>query len=114
MASTPPMPEQIAVGPFAYTINTDRTAHLEVCATEHSDLLGHCNRRTQTISVDTSQVADQLCDTLVHESLHAITDLVGLASEWDSDKEEAIVTRLSPAILGWLRANPKLVAYLTT
>lgn len=55
--------------------------------------------------------ADRERQTFVHENLHLMLEIGGLADAYDSD--EKLVTRLAPILLSWLRENPKAIEYLT-
>lgn len=114
MKTTPVVspPSSVAVGPFRYRVSLDSQEMLRMCRSQRTDLLGNCDQRSLTILVEPDQAAGQMADTMMHEVLHAVVDMVGLGSEWGSEKEEAVVTRLSPALLDVLRRNPELVAYL--
>ena len=114
MPATPTPPATIQVGPFTYTVHVDKARMNQACRDDHTDLLGRCEHRTLDIDIDPDQAPGQMADTLLHELLHALTDVTGLANEWDEDREEAVVRRLSPVLLDTLRRNPALVAYLTT
>jgi hypothetical protein len=48
--------------------------------------------------------------TFVHENLHLMLEVAGLADAYDSD--EKLVTRLAPVLLSWIRENPAAMAYL--
>lgn len=107
------MPTSVRVGPFTYRVTSDRAEMNQRCRDETADLLGHCDRRAGVISIEPNQSPDQKRDSLLHESLHGITDLIGLAADMSDAEEEQLVRRLSPAILAFLRDNPKVVAFLT-
>lgn len=66
---------------------------------------GSCNRTTQTIYIN-HQAPDQLRETLLHELIHAIGGIHGLAMA------EADVAPLSAGLYQALRANPELAAFL--
>lgn len=106
------LPAKVKVGPFTYKVTSDRHDMNQRCRDESTDLLGHCDRRMGVISVEPQQSLEQKRDTLLHEVLHAITDMTGIEAEMSNELEEQIVRRLSPVLLEVLRKNPKLVAFL--
>lgn len=55
-------------------------------------------------------VPSQERDTLLHELLHAIWAHTGLS--YEDDEQERVVGALAPWLLGALRDNPRLVAFL--
>jgi hypothetical protein len=95
-------PARLQVGPFRYEVVVDD-------ARIPPDLFGQCDKGQHVIALHPHQSPDRLRATLVHEVLHALCDLTGV----DDDKgEESIATALAPALLGVLRANPRLVEWL--
>jgi len=74
------------------------------------DTIGHMDSGHQVISLYGPDVLSTACavDTLLHEVLHAIIAVHAIVLEDD----EELVSRLSPALLDTLRANPDLVAAL--
>jgi Zn-dependent peptidase ImmA (M78 family) len=67
--------------------------------------------RQGTIAVNRDMGADQERETFFHEVLHACIDQTNLRST-DSEKEEKVVSALSPVLFGFIRDNPRAVAYL--
>ena len=106
-------PDQVQVGPHRYTIQFDDTALNIESVREGEDLVGHCDRRALRILVRTGMAHDQEADTLLHETLHALCEVIGFDSELGEMEEETFVRRLTPILLDTLRRNPALVAYLT-
>lgn len=110
---TPPrLPSHIHVGPLSYEVTQDRTAWLEAAVREGSEVYGTTDHAKCLIVVDPKQVLGQRRDTLLHETLHCLTEITGLASELGPDNDERLVRRLTPMLLDVLRNNPRLVAYL--
>jgi hypothetical protein len=109
---SPKPPRAIRVGPLVYTVSEDRTQLLEAVRAEQSGLLGITDHSAATITLDKRQAPCMKRDTLLHEVLHCLTQTTGIADEL-GDNEEGVVRRLAPALLGVLRDNAKLVAYLT-
>lgn len=93
-----PIPESITVGPHTYKVR--RVRKLQD--------LGKCCYDTQTVKLRPRMPRDKTREVLLHEVLHACgyPSLCG--------KDEEFVDTIAPALLQVLRANPKLVAHLTT
>lgn len=106
------LPKHIQVGPHRYRVVRDSATMDRLSREQRCDLLGHCDRRHLTIYIDPDQAEDMAADTLLHETLHAATAAAGLADEWDTEREEAAVNRLTPVLLDVLRSNPKLLRAL--
>lgn len=83
---------------------------------DEGQLLGQQEQRTETIYVSLDQTVRNQQETFVHESLHAVFDVTGLAYEMKDqpEMEEELVRRLSPMLLAWLRENKGMVAWLTS
>lgn len=111
---TSPLPPSVAVGPYRYDITDDLVELSRASVKERNPLDGYCSPRRQQILVDTHDSHPGSSRyTLLHEVVHAMTDLTGHSKEWSDDDEEAFVTRFTPVLLDVLRRNPDLVAYLT-
>lgn len=105
-------PASIKVGPFDYTVLTDKTTcEQAVC------VYGQTMASRGTILLNPEQAPSQMRDTLLHEILHAAVDAaslsVGESAPINDATEEQIVRALSPWILQAIRDNPRLVAFLT-
>jgi hypothetical protein len=109
--TTANLPATIEVGPFTYTVTTDRTDVLEECHERDARLLGHTDNNTLAIWIAPDYPAGAKRDTILHETLHAILHVTHLDADIEDD--EAFVRRLTPPLLDLLRSNPELVAYLT-
>lgn len=106
------LPTSVDVGPFTYTIHADEARMNKANRDDGSDAWGCCNHAKLEIIIDPNQAPAMIQDTLLHETLHALTAMVGLTDELSARREEAIVRRLTPALLHMLRTNPALVGYL--
>ena len=62
------------------------------------------------ITLDSANGSERMKHTLVHESLHAMLSSAHVLM--DPDDEEAMVGRLTPVLLGFLRSNVGAVLYL--
>lgn len=106
------LPAQIQVGAARYVVVAEQRLIDELSVEDRVDLNGQCDRRRLRIALRPGMAPDREAITVVHEVLHAITEMVGLTDRFDADQEEDIVSRLAPALLDVLRRNPQLVAYL--
>lgn len=100
----------LKVGPHEFEVTADVDRHNAACREAQSDLLGRTNFKTLVITLEPTQAPSQMADTLLHETLHCVTDQTGLSAEWGTAKDEAIVARITPLLLAVLRDNPQLVA----
>lgn len=71
--------------------------------------VGHCSPERLVVALDAGQRPSQLADTLLHELCHALLRTVDL----ESAEEERVCLALGPGLLGLVRDNPSLVAWLT-
>ena len=102
-------PKRIKVGPFTFDTVEDDAA-LNVLGGS-----GAMNYDLQVIVYGTGSASEQLKDTVLHETLHAIirqTRLYESNDEWVK-LEEGLVQAMTPILLGVLRENPRLVTFLT-
>jgi hypothetical protein len=108
------LPEQIIVGPWVYTVVTDREklkkAHADLKCSEDESLLGYHDPKVLEIGLDISVPPSVQRSNLLHETLHAICEVTGWTGKAD---EETTVTRLSPMLMQVLAQNPGLVGFLT-
>lgn len=99
-------PRSVRIGPHRWRIK--RSA-----IDADPDLYGRTVERRLTILLAPGSAPSQLRDTLVHELLHAIWSQCALGDLTDDDGQERVVGSLAPWLLGALRDNPELVAFLT-
>lgn len=97
-------PSSIKVGPFQYVVQLDSAVPTDALAVTDTDTL--------IITLDPRMPDTRMTTTLLHEVLHCITELTGLAEEWSEAKEEAFVGRIAPALQTVLQDNPELLKYL--
>lgn len=100
-------PRTVKVGPLTYRIKPwkKRPANNARC-------WGLCDRETTTILIHEGLSLPREREVVLHEVTHAAFDTSGLSTK-DDLPEELVVNDLTFAILGVLRDNPALVAYLT-
>jgi len=71
-----------------------------------ADEMGECEPDAQTICIREAQSLQSEQDTLLHECLHALENLLSLKLRHDD------VVRITTGIHALLRDNPHLIAYL--
>ena len=69
---------------------------------------GVCRPKKLTIFIDEDAAQTQQEETFFHEVLHAIYSQVGLAKQWDPEKEEKEVQVLGHAFYQFLKENDML------
>lgn len=106
------LPATLDLAGFRYEVSTDGDELARTGQRERANLLGHCDRQKQRILLDASGHPQIVAETLVHELLHALTQIAGLADEWSEDHEEEVVNRLAPLVALTIARNPDLVAVL--
>lgn len=105
------IPATITVGPHTYKVLTgdhvNKILDAEGCE-------GQVRTHTLKMRVRVDRPHTQIADTIVHEILHAAWAQTGLRASKNIDSyEEVVIESLAPLLLGALRSNPDLVAYLT-
>ena len=100
-------PRRIKVGAFDYTVEHNPQALEDVGG---DAALWNAQLR---IAVNKDQAPGYLRDSLLHELLHACYQQSGLYDPEKKEYEERVVSHMTPRILDVLRANPRLVAWLT-
>lgn len=104
------MPSYLQIGPYRYRVVMSEEAINFLSAKESARLYGHCDPERLTITVRSKIPRDVARETLLHESLHALLDLVGVAAELEDDQEESLVRRLAPALVRFALDNPEVWA----
>lgn len=102
-------PTKVTVLGQTFSVEYVSRSHLGSDAEKHS-VVGRALISRQQLLVVEDQGFDQERDTVLHEVCHAIIDLQDLIT--DEDDKERITAALVPVLLGVLRDNPGLVAYL--
>lgn len=106
----PALPDALTIGPHRYQVRSDRDTGALLRAEGSNGDSRPCDL---LIRIDTERPPSAIAETLLHEALHCAWHQTSFtASPNLSDHEEAIVTALAPLLLGMVRANPDLVAYL--
>ena len=105
------LPSTVRVGAYTFSIELDENrVNSQRVKENDSHLVGHIDLHAQKISICPKQGPDALADTVLHEMLHACFMVSGAPGS--SEKEEKIVSILTPILLDTLRRNPDLVDYL--
>jgi hypothetical protein len=102
----------LTVGCHTYRLVLDKQAIDGVSAAGGDVLLGQTDTKQLTIVVDPTQAESQVVDTVVHELMHAMFDLVGAVDVASGDVEESLIRRLAPVWVDVLRRNPRLVGWV--
>lgn len=100
-----PLPRSVKIGAHRFAINDKLNEDGPLGRTKHTE---------QVIEIRPAQGASSLRDTLLHEVLHAVCDVAGLEYLMgiETSDEERLIRLLTPWVLGVIRDNPKLLAYL--
>lgn len=113
----PPLnpPRHVRVGPYTYRVNYSAAA-ADWASLEVDDYVrGYCQHLDALIIVRPQATHAQDAETLLHETLHALLEMIGIRNALDRlapNLEEDVVAALAPALLDVLRRNPRLVAFL--
>lgn len=102
------LPPNVVIGPFTYTVHPDQEAVNKMRYDATDARVGECDYKRLRIVVDTAFPRDQVADTILHESLHAIWEV----ARRHDDQEEEIISWLTPYLLDLIRRNPELIFYL--
>lgn len=105
-------PKYVHIGPFRYQILVDQSKCDRASVEQGQNQLGECDAETGTILISPKLGPVQKAETVLHEILHALTDMTGVAAQLTSDTEEIVVRSLSPALLDLIKRNPSLVRFL--
>lgn len=103
-------PEHIQVGPYGCRVLADVGALLATQLACGDRRVGSFSNHALTITIDPTMAPDMQAETLLHETLHAVLEAAGMPGG-KHDVEEWL-QHATPGLLGVLRANPALVAYL--
>jgi hypothetical protein len=104
------IPDPVTVGPHAIEVRHDSdTAQL----LRSDGMRGDSRPDELLVRLDSDRPHTAVAETLLHELIHIAWHQTPLRCSDLDDHEEPIVSALAPVLLGVLRANPQLVAYLT-
>lgn len=104
-------PTTIRIGPHDYEVRADADTG-KLLRDEHNN--GDSRPDQHLIRLDVERPHTGVAETLLHEAMHCAWNQTSMrASDNLNSHEEAIIGSLVPLLLGMLRHNPRLVAYLT-
>lgn len=102
------LPAAVTVGPHRFEIRTDDDTRRQL---DGNGKLGETHADLLIINVNTDRPGTAVAETVLHEVLHAVWHVAGIAAEYDT--EELVVNAMAPTLLQVLRSNPEMVAALT-
>ena len=107
-------PKSVRVGPHTYRLIFDQAEIDRASVAQGEAVVGETDPLTLRILVAPKLADTQAMDTVVHELLHALADLLGLATidGWDARMEERIVRPMATALVALVRQNPALIDWL--
>lgn len=106
-AAKTPLPTSVQVGPLTYRIKPWKNR-----PADNAQAWGMCDKKRTVILLHKGLSRQRKREVLLHEVMHACFDSSGLTMK-DNCPEEMVVNDLTFPLLGVLRDNPDLVAYLT-
>jgi hypothetical protein len=107
-----PLPARLHIGPLTYIVEANEERSRD------SECYGFADTGRTVIVVDPAMSASKTRETVMHETLHTLMELVGVSKGGkfallaDQDDEERLVTALAPWLLDTLRRNPALATFL--
>jgi len=96
---------------FTVSQRTELTVE-DVHGNQIEGCIGVCDVNSNTIGIVSTLGPERERETLLHECLHAISSKMGYTLERSDDEDEALVKRMAPILLDFLRSNPRVIAYL--
>lgn len=104
-------PRTVRVGAVRLSVEQVKALHAEATG---DGLDGATLTRQGVILLAENLGFDQERETFLHEALHAAIDQTNLrsAASADRDEEERLVSALSPVLFGFIRDNPRVIAWL--
>lgn len=113
-----PLPKEVRVGPFAFTVDWSVAGWSEaldatIAGTDHDaqNAYGMTDRRGCAIWINPHAAAGFQREALLHEVMHACQFTAGLPNMGPVTGED-FITRVSPLLLDALDRSPGLRAYL--
>lgn len=101
------LPSQVQVGYRTMSLRWTNPAEQR---RKHNTRLGECSVNTGLIEIDPSFGMQEAANTLVHELLHACTNVAGL--KIDEADEEHFVTATANVMTNVIRETPELFEWL--
>lgn len=117
MARRIAMPESVTIGPHVFALTVSSAAVDAECVKSQRRLFAYTDLGAMKVylSAPPNLVGSMLRETVLHECLHVMLDGNGMAYGLRNEthyNEEALAQHLDTPLLGLLRANPALVAWL--
>lgn len=107
MARPAGLPRRLRIGHLAYRVRVDR----QRCEDEESEAVSSGNLAQILVRGDRPHLCE--AESLLHEVLHQALFVAGVDNRDDARvEEERLVRAMTGPLLGALRDNPDLVAYL--
>lgn len=98
------LPNKAKIGPYTYQLKEVDNLR----ADDGGDLYGHCLHHEHAILINNNMKPDRKPVIVMHECFHALFEVAGIQTK----DEEQIILSLSPALIDFLKRNPKVVEYL--
>lgn len=102
-------PQKVKITPYTYTVRWDKVAQAALNAASFN---GQTLNDSLELLIANNLPPGTERDIVLHECLHALWSQTDLAKRIDHEGEESVIWSLTPRLLGLLRDNPALVAYL--
>lgn len=119
MGSPVKPPRTVTIGRYVYAVKTDGNTWTKYVNSDQigGNGFGCTNHHDAIISLNPETTTMQMVDTLLHEVLHCVWFISGIAVDHlaelkFSQVEEHLVNRLTPWLALVIANNPKLMAYL--
>jgi len=116
--NTSGIPDDVIIGPYTYNV-VIRKRPFVANEKEHpketagTDLLGYTDTASHRIDIAEGVPPAAMADTLLHEILHGVCDVVGMCESEDVN-EEKVIRMITPTLIDVFRRNPKVVEYILT
>lgn len=116
-AAAPAVPARVKIGPARYVVLVSNDEIHKADSQARVNYAGFSNGSTQKIALREDNPPDYQAETLLHEILHQCLRVAGVDPDQDAkaglaDVEERAIGATAALLLGVLRDNPGLVAYL--
>jgi hypothetical protein len=93
----------VMIAPFRYEVTYDNEL------SQKAGVLGVCQCDISHIVLDDAVSPGVLCETLLHEALHAMWNQTSLDSKYTDEQEEEVIFAMSPRIFSFIQDNREVV-----
>lgn len=107
----PKLPATLSIGAHAFTVDTSEDVRQRL---EEDGSRGDTRSDRALIQIASTLAPTVQAEVIVHEALHAAWAQTSLRLRFEHDQQEEIITALAPLVLGLVRSNPDLVAFLAS